>query len=324
MDDIQYARTVLSTEAEAITQVAAAVGEPFADAVEMLLGCTGRVVTMGVGKAGIIGQKISATLASTGTPSHWMHPTDARHGDLGRIVKEDLVLVLSNSGESDEMIWVLPSLKKIGVPIIAITGRGESTLAKHSDLVVAMGPIDEACPLGLAPSASTTAMLALGDALALAVLRRRNFTKEEYALYHPAGELGRKLLTVAHVMRSGDRNPVVDQSASMHDVLVTMNETPGSPGAALLVDAAGRLAGIITDGDVRRRLVEGDRAFLDGAACTVMTADPKHVLSTALASDALRQMREYKIDQLPVIDANGMAVGIIDVQDLLDVDKVEL
>ena len=322
-DQVDYARTVLSTEASAITQVAATLAEEFCHAVEVLLNCPGRVVVMGVGKAGIIGQKVSATLASTGTPSHWMHPTEARHGDLGRVVKEDVVLALSNSGESDEMLWVIPSLKRIGARIIAITGRATSALGMHSDIVLEMGNIEEACPLGLAPSASTTAMLAIGDALALTVLRRRNFTKEEYAFYHPGGELGRRLLSVAKVMRIGDMNPIVADDATMHEALRAMTETRGSPGAAIMVDQDGRLSGIITDGDVRRRLLSGDQDFLLGPVRRVMTRSPKHISQDALASEALRMMREAKVDQLPVTDDQGMAVGIIDVQDLLDVDNVQ-
>lgn len=319
--ELERAREVLLTEAKAIEQVARGLGPSFAEAVTALLDCRGRIVVTGVGKAGIIGQKLSATLASTGTPSHWMHPGDARHGDLGRVVKDDVVLALSNSGETDEIVMLLPAVKKIGALLVAITSGRDSTLGKHADVVLEMGPIEEACPLGLAPSASTTAMLALGDALALGVLRRRDFTKEEYALYHPAGELGRKLLTADKVMRTGEGNPVVSESAVVRDVLRVMTETAGSPGAALLVDRAGRLSGILTDGDVRR-LLQRDTSFVDGPASEIMTRKPKQIHSKALASEALRILRENKIDQLPVVDANGTPVGIIDVQDLMDVGKV--
>ena len=321
LTEMQYAREVLAAEAIAIKQVAANVGPAFVEAAQALFACTGRVVVMGVGKAGIIGQKVSATLASTGAPSHWMHPTDARHGDLGRVVKEDVVLALSNSGESEELLWVLPSLKKIGATVIAITGHEGSTLAQHSDIVLSMGVIEEACPLGLAPSASTTAMLALGDALALAVLRRRNFTKEEYALYHPAGELGRKLLTVENVMRAGSANPLAAESSAMRDVLTVMSETEGSPGAAILVDDAGRLTGIITDGDVRRRLQRGDLDFVSGPVSAVMTRNPKTISTEDLAAEAYRIMRDNRIDNLPVVDENAVPVGIVDVQDWLDVER---
>jgi len=318
---IEYAQEVLHTEAQAVMQVAQQIGKDFDDAVAALLDCTGRVVVTGVGKAGIVGQKVSATLASTGTPSHWMHPADARHGDLGRVVKEDLVLALSNSGESDEIILLLPAVKKIGAAIIAITCSRGSTLGRHADCVIELGRIQEACPLGLAPSASTTAMLALGDALALAVLRCRDFTKDEYAFYHPAGELGRQLLTVEKAMRTGDGNPVTSDSAVVRDVLRVMTETAGSPGAAILVDRDGRLTGIITDGDVRR-LLQRDTAFVDRPVCEVMTRDPKRICAEALASEALRILRDSKIDQLPVVDGQGTPVGLLDVQDLLDVGKV--
>ena len=320
-DDVQCAREVLLAEATAIKQVADNVGPSFTQAVDALLKCTGRIVVTGAGKAGIIGQKVSATLASTGTPSHWMHPADARHGDLGRVVKEDVVLALSNSGETDEVVLLLPAVKKIGALLLAITSGEGSTLGQHADIVLATGPIQEACPLGLAPSASTTAMLALGDALALAVLRRRRFTKEEYALYHPAGELGRKLLTADKVMRTGEANPVVSETAIVRDVLRVMTETQGSPGAALLVDRDGRLSGIVTDGDVRRLLLH-DTSFVEAPVSTIMTRNPKQIQSKALASEALRILRDHKIDQLPVVDRDRVPVGIIDVQDLMDVGKL--
>ena len=320
-DITDYARRVLCIEAEAISQVAGHLDTSFREAVAVFVDCRGRVVVTGVGKAGIVGQKVSATLASTGTPSHWMHPCDARHGDLGRVVKDDVILALSNSGETDEMLLLLPAVKRIGATIIAITCSRDSTLGKYADIVLEMGPIQEACPLGLAPSASTTAMLALGDALSLCVLRKRDFTKDEYALYHPAGELGRRLLTVEMVMRTEESNPVTSESTVVREVLRVMTETVGSPGAALLVDQDGKLSGIITDGDIRR-LLQQDSDFVDRPVSEIMTQSPKCINSKDLASEALRICRDHKIDQLPVIDDDALPAGIIDVQDLMDVGKI--
>lgn len=320
-DATDYARRVLRIEAQAISQVAGHLNSSFREAVAALLNCRGRVVVTGVGKAGIVGQKVSATLASTGTPSHWMHPCDARHGDLGRVVKDDVILALSNSGETDEMLLLIPAVKRIGAAIMAITCSKDSTLGKYADIVLEMGPIQEACPLGLAPSASTTAMLALGDALSLSVLRERDFTKDEYALYHPAGELGRKLLTVEMVMRTAESNPVTSESTTVREVLRVMTDTVGSPGAALLVDEHGKLSGIITDGDIRR-LLQGDTGFVDRPVSEIMTRSPKRINCKDLASEALRICRDNKIDQLPVINDDGVPAGIIDVQDLMDVGKI--
>ncbi|MBM4082230.1 MAG: CBS domain-containing protein, partial [Planctomycetes bacterium] len=233
-----------------------------------------------------------------------------------------LVLILSNSGETEEIVSLLSPVKKIGAAIISITGEPKSTLGRHSDVVLDLGKIEEACPLGLAPSASSTAMLALGDALALTVARRRKFTKEDYALYHPGGELGRKLLTVDKVMRTGKANPVVRCDATVREALRVMTETAGSPGATSVVDKAGKLVGFFTDGDMRRRL-PSNPDLLDERVEAVMTRNPKRVTSGHLASEALRMLRDYKIDQLPVVNAKGKLIGILDVQDLLDVGKVE-
>lgn len=316
-EDVRYGKKVIALEAQALERLVDRVDEGFQRAVDFILHCKGRVVVTGIGKAGIIGQKISATLASTGTPSYWLHPSEARHGDLGRVVKEDVVLALSNSGET-EVSALLPFMKKIGAGVIAITGSSESTLARHSDVVLDIGQIEEPCPLGLAPSASSTAMLALGDALALTVLRRRNFSKEEYAFYHPGGELGRKLLIVEKVMRSGQANPVVKEDCQVLEALKVMTHTPGRPGAVSVVDGKGRLTGFFTDGDLRRRL--GRRQdFLKGAIKEVMTRNPKTIRKDSLAAEAYNILKVNKIDQLPVVDKKGIPVGILDVQDLLEV-----
>ncbi|HHT9154338.1 MAG TPA: KpsF/GutQ family sugar-phosphate isomerase [Candidatus Tripitaka sp. YC43] len=316
-EDVRYGKKVIALEAQALERLVDRVDEGFQRAVDFVLHCKGRVVVTGIGKAGIIGQKISATLASTGTPSYWLHPSEARHGDLGRVVKEDVVLALSNSGET-EVAALLPFMKKIGAGVIAITGSSESTLARHSDVVLDIGQIEEPCPLGLAPSASSTAMLALGDALALTVLKRRNFSKEEYAFYHPGGEVGRKLLVVEMVMRSGQANPVVKEGCQVLEALKVMTHTPGRPGAVSVVDGKGRLTGFFTDGDLRRRL--GRRQdFLKGAIKEVMTRNPKTIRKDSLAAEAYNILKENKIDQLPVVDKKGIPVGILDVQDLLEV-----
>ena len=314
--DIEYGKDVLGREAEAIRGMIANLGSSFQNAVDMTIGCKGRIVVTGVGKAGIIGQKISATLASTGTPSYWIHSSEARHGDLGRIVSDDVVLALSNSGET-EVKLLLPVIKKIGSMVIAITGDNKSTLAKHSDVVLDIGKIEEACPLRLAPSASTTAMLALGDALALTVLKKRNLSSKDYAFYHPGGDLGKKLITVNMVMRAEKSNPIVSEDIVVKDVLRVMTETKGCPGAVNIVDVNKVLTGFFTDGDLRRHL-QKDSTFLDEPVSKVMTRSPKMINKDHLALEAYKILREHKIDQLPVVDENLLPVGIIDVQDMLD------
>lgn len=317
MDDLSFARKVIDSEISALQGVRERLGEPFADAVEALLTCKGRVVVTGIGKAGIVGQKVSATLASTGTPSHSLHAVDAVHGDLGRIVQEDIVLIMSNSGET-EVVELLPAVKRIGARIIAITGKPQSTLAKHADIVLDIGVITEACPLGLAPSASTTAMLALGDALALTVANRRKFDKEDYALYHPGGELGRRLLKVDDVMRGLDQCAHVGEQATVIQALERIDATPGRAGAVCVTDASGALAGIFTDGDLRRR-VRQDPAFLKGPISAVITRKPKCIRLGSLAHEAAKILKDNRIDELPVVDAQGRLCGIVDVQDLLAV-----
>lgn len=287
-----------------------------AETVRMILECRGRVIVTGVGKAGIIGQKISATLASTGTPAYWIHPVEAVHGDLGRILGEDLVIMLSNSGET-EVVRLLPYIKRAGAGTIGITGTPDSTLARHCDLVIDIGRIAEACPLGLAPSASTTVMLALGDALALAVARKRNFDRESYALYHPGGDLGRKLMRVDEVMRTGDQCPAINEDATVREAIARITGTAGRAGAICVVDDGGRLVGIFTDGDLRRRLLEGTD-FLESPIRAVMTRGPKHVKLGSLAGEAGGIMEKHRIDDLPVVDEKGALAGIIDIQDMLE------
>ncbi len=313
-DLVEYGRTVLAAEARAIGAVA--LGDPFAEAVRWILDCKGRVVVTGMGKPGFVAQKISATLASTGTPSLYVHPAEAAHGDLGRIAKDDVVVALSNSGETEEILRLLPALKKIGVRIVALTKDRANPLARGADLVVPIGNVEEACPMGLAPTASTAVLLAVGDALAMAVLANRPFDREEYALFHPGGKLGRGLMKVGELMRQAEANPVVREDAPLSAAVAVMTETPGRPGAASVVDAAGRLAGIFTDGDLRR-LVEHGQTDFNLPVSTAMGRNPRTVRPEALVVDAARVLRSGAIDQVPVVDEDGRPVGLLDVQDLL-------
>jgi arabinose-5-phosphate isomerase len=319
MDHLQAAREIIEAEVAALEAMCRGLGEDFERAVELISVCTGRVVVTGVGKAGIVGQKISATMASTGTPSHWMHAVEARHGDLGKVHADDVVLALSNSGET-EVCQLLPALKKLNVPIVAITGNAGSTLAQYSDAVLDIGDIEEACPLGLAPSSSTTAMLVMGDALALTLFRMRNWKPEDYAFFHPGGELGRSLIKVGEVMRRNGRNPVVPADVPVREALKVMSGI-GSPGACSLTDGDGRLVGFFTDGDLRRLLQDGDAALLDRPVAEAMTQNPKTISTESLVAEAYRMLREYRIDQVPVVDEDGRPVGIIDVQDWLDIER---
>jgi arabinose-5-phosphate isomerase len=317
--DLEKARNVLRTEARAILAVADRLGEEFGRAVSMILGCGGHLVVTGMGKAGLIGQKISATFASTGTPSIFLHPAEAYHGDLGRVLKEDLVLALSYSGETDELVQLLPSLRQIGARIIAMTSGEASTLGRNADLILALGKIEEACPLGLAPSATTAAMLALGDAMAFCVLEDRGFDKERFALYHPGGDLGRRLMKVSDVMRTGDRNPIVPEDTPLPEVIARISKARS--GAVVVVGPSGRLAGIFTDGDFRR-VMGRDPSLISSRIRDVMTRTPVTIAPDRLATEALKILREKKIDEIPVVNDRGEPLGMVDVQDLLEVGIV--
>jgi arabinose-5-phosphate isomerase len=281
-----------------------------------VLGCKGRVVITGMGKPGFVAQKISATLASTGTPSLYVHPAEAAHGDLGRIAKDDVVVALSNSGETEEILRLLPALKKIGARVVAFTKDRANPLARGADLVVPIGNVEEACPMGLAPTASTAVLLAVGDALAMTVLANRPFDREEYALFHPGGKLGRGLMKVREIMRQSEANPVVREDQPLSAAVAVMTETPGRPGAASVVDASGHLAGIFTDGDLRRLVEHGLTDFTQPVS-TAMGRNPRTVRPDALVVDAARILRSAAIDQVPVVDEDGRPVGLLDVQDLL-------
>jgi len=323
-----FARQVIETEANAVRAVTAAVSdEQFERAVRMILDCKGAVLTTGVGKAGHIARKLSATFASTGTPSHFLSPADAAHGDVGSIRKGDVILILSSSGESDEILRLLSLVKKLDHPVISITSSRNNGLRKSSDVALAMGKIEEACPLGLAPSASTTAMLALGDALALTVMKERAFSAEDFALFHPAGQLGRKLIKVKEAMtfRKGENLPVASDALTVGQVLHEVSSIKRRSGAVVLVNEAGKISGIFTDGDLRRLVTDDDGTGLKKPMKQVMRHNPKRVGEDALASEAMAILREFRIDELPVVDAQDRPVGLIDVQDLvvlkmLDVD----
>jgi len=320
--DLDYARSVLRAEANAVRRILPRLGREFLLAVDAAAGCRGHVVVTGVGKSGIVGQKISATLASTGTASIYLHAAEALHGDVGRVRREDVVLALSFSGESDEILRLIPVVKKIGARLVCITGDPGSRLAKWSDIALDLGRIEEACPMGLVPTSSTTATLALGDALAMTVARRRKFSREEYALYHRGGSLGRKLLTVREIMRRAAEVATVRPRETVRGTLAKIGGVTGrKAGAALVVDGRGRLAGIFTDGDLRRRLAKGS-AFLDRPIGEVMTPQPRTVAEGTLVAEAIRVLQDHKIDEVPVLDKRGRPVGMLDVQDILEIGIV--
>lgn len=313
---IREAREVLLLEAECVRQQAELLGEDFIKAVEMILQCQGRVVVTGMGKSGLIGRKISATLSSTGTPSFFLHPGEGVHGDLGMVTPSDIVIAISQSGEVDEVLAILPTLKILGTPIISITGSKDSTLAENSDLVLVVKVEKEACPLGLAPTASTTATVALGDAIAVVLLKARNFQAEDFALFHPGGTLGRRLLlTVEKLMHTGEQNPVISEEKVIRDALLTMT-SQGNHGAAVVVDGNGILTGIITDGDLRRILNKYQEPLMLPIN-QVMTRNPRSVGKEKLAAEAMHIMEEKHITVLPVVDAEKHPIGIIHLHDII-------
>ena len=319
--DLVYARHVLKVEADTLHRLMGRIGREFALAAKMVYRCKGNVVTSGIGKAGIIAQKISATLASTGTPSHFLHAAEAVHGDLGRVRPHDIVLILSYGGETAEVTRLLGQLEKMKVPVVAMTGTPDSTLARKAKVLLWMGQIEEACPLGLAPSATTTAMLALGDALALTVLKMRQqagrFSREEFALYHPGGSLGRQLIMVETVMRQGPSLPAAGDHLTLRKALASLRRMRRRSGAICLVDARGRLTGIFTDADLRRLLEKGGVDCMSRPIAEVMTRGPKFVRVGDTAADAIEIINRHFIEELPVVDRRGRLVGLLDVQDLL-------
>ncbi|MGE4241561.1 KpsF/GutQ family sugar-phosphate isomerase [Ramlibacter sp.] len=312
---LRLAQETFDIEAAAVLGLKARTGEAFAQAVGKLLAVRGRVVVMGMGKSGHIGRKIAATLASTGTPAMFVHPAEASHGDLGMIKPVDLVLAISNGGESDEIIAILPVLKRQGVTVVAMTGNAASSLARHADIVLDSGVEKEACPLQLAPTASTTAQLALGDALAVALLDARGFRTEDFARSHPGGALGRKLLThLSDVMRAGDAAPRVAADAPFTQLMREMSAK--GLGASAIVDEAGRPVGIFTDGDLRR-LIERGVDLRAVTAREVMHASPKTIRDDALAAEAASLMEQHRITSVLVVDAQGRLCGAVNTNDLM-------
>ncbi len=316
-EQLAYARQIVQAEGRALLQVAKRLDRQFCRAVECLFRCRGSVIVTGMGKAGLIGQKIMATLASTGTPSHCLHPAEAVHGDLGRIHRHDCLLVLSQSGETEEIIRLLPSLAELGVPIVAMTGRASSSLGRAASVVIELGELEEACPLRLAPSSSTTAMLAVGDALALVTSRLRGFGREDFARYHPAGSLGHKLAKVEHHMRPLAECRVAAQDQTIRAVLVRLSVPGRRTGATMLVDGQGRLSGIFTDSDLARLLEHRRDEALDRPVREVMTPKPLTVPLGSMMTDAVALMALRKFSELPVVDADGRPVGLIDVTDVV-------
>ena len=320
--DLDVARRVLTSEARSIAALPGRIGEGFAAAGEAILRCRGKVVLTGVGKAGIIGQKISATLASTGTLSIFLHPVEALHGDLGRLERGDVVVALSHSGASEEIIRLLDHIKARGALLVAMTGVADSPLARHAEITICYGEVQEACPHGLAPTVSTTCMLALGDALALTVMQARGFEPENFATFHPGGSLGRKLMKVEEAMTSrvGKQLEIIRDDRTLGDALAEAEKAPRRAGAMVLVDSDGRLSGILTDADLRRALVaHRAEGILDRPVAEFMTRRPKRVRKGDLASEALAVLNANRIDELPVVDEADRPVGIIDVQDLLGI-----
>lgn len=315
----QFARQVLETESDAVRTIVSQLDDAFDQAVRLILDCPGAVLTSGIGKAGHVARKLSASFSSTGTPSHFLNPAEALHGDVGSVRKGDVVLILSYSGESDEILRMLSVVKKLGAPLLAITSTGASSLARFADVVLKVGKIEEACPLGLAPSATTTAMAALGDALFLAVMKSRDFTAEEFALYHPGGQLGRKLIRVREAMtfRIGENLPVSSDRLNVGQVLHEVSSIKRRSGAVVLVDESGRISGIFSDGDLRRALTNNDGAVLQQPIRDLMTRNPKRIRGDQLASEAIALMRPFRIDELPVVDEEDRPIGMIDIQDLV-------
>lgn len=309
------ARGVIDVEIQALEDLKAQLDGQFVQAIELIEACTGRVIITGMGKSGLVGKKIAATLSSTGTPAYFLHPAEGSHGDLGMLMKQDVVIAISNSGETPEILGILPLIKRFGLPLIAMTGRLDSTLAQQSDVTLNIAVQQEACPLDLAPTASTTATLAMGDTLAVVLLERRGFSPEDFALFHPAGNLGKRLLLkVKDLMRQGNELPIVSESTSFLDALLEASQK--KLGMTIVVDAQGCMLGILTDGDIRRALTR----FLDPRTiplAEVITLLPKQTEPEELAVSALRRMEEHQITVLISCDANGVPTGAVHLHDIL-------
>jgi arabinose-5-phosphate isomerase len=312
---VSLGRAVIETEAAAVSALLQRIDDQFVSACSCMLSCTGRIIVSGVGKSGHVASKIAATLASTGTPAFFLHPSEAGHGDMGMIKREDVVLALSNSGETSEVNAILPSLKRLGIKLIAMTGKPASTLARHADIHIDVSVEQEACPLGLAPTSSTTVAMVMGDALAVALLQARGFTREDFARSHPAGQLGRKLLLhIRDVMHSGPDIPVVNESATVSQTIVEM--TRKRLGMSAIVDNDGHVSGIYTDGDLRRTLDAGLDPHTTSIS-RVMSRNSKNIGPDALAVEAVQMMEAYAIQGLLVVDHDHQLLGALNFQDLL-------
>ncbi|MCD4727255.1 MAG: KpsF/GutQ family sugar-phosphate isomerase, partial [Pirellulales bacterium] len=316
-EQLRFARGVILAESRALARVADRLDGEFCRAVQLLIECRGNVIVSGIGKAGLVGQKIMATLASTGTPSHCLHPAEAMHGDLGRVRPNDVALVLSLSGETDEVVRLLPALAEIGVPVVAITGDAESTLGRAAAAAIELGPMEEACALRLAPSTSTTAMLAVGDALALLVSRLRQFSREDFARFHPAGNLGYQLSKVDQHIRPLGQCRVAADEQTVREVLIGASVPGRRSGATMMVDTEGKPTGIFTDSDLARLFERRRDRDLDRPIGQVMTRDPLRVESGSPMVDAVALMAGRKISELPVVDAHGRPLGLLDVTDVV-------
>ena len=313
---LSLAQAVIETEADAVRDLASRIGEAFYQACEYMLHCSGRIVVTGMGKSGHIGGKIAATLASTGTPAFFVHPGEASHGDLGMITPQDVVLALSNSGETDEILTILPLIKRLGVPLISLTGNPASRLAVEADVHLDISVDKEACPLGLAPTSSTTATLVMGDALAVSLLESRGFTADDFALSHPGGRLGKRLLLhVEDIMHTGDGIPRTAAEASLSEALVEM--TRKGLGMTIIVDANNQVIGVFTDGDLRRVLDHGEVNVRELSIADCMTRNCKTIQPDQLAAEALQLMDSKRINALPVVDAQQQLIGAINMHDLL-------
>jgi len=324
LEQLRLAREIVRTEGQTLLGLADRLGDDFCRAVALLELCRGSVIVSGMGKAGLIGQKIAATFASTGTRSHFLHPGEAIHGDLGRVHADDVVLMLSFSGQTEEVVRILPALRELGVSIIALTGQRESQLARQAAVTLDLGSIREACPLGLAPTASTTAMLALGDALALVLSRARGFSADDFARYHPGGSLGRKLARVEDAMRPLAQCRLARESQTLRETLVAQSRPGRRTGAIMVTGDAGQLVGIFTDSDLARLLEANRDAAIDGPLADVITRAPSTISVGELLTTACDILSRRKISELPVVDATGRPVGLIDITDVVSVPREEV
>jgi arabinose-5-phosphate isomerase len=316
-EQLREGREVIRREAQALADLSHRLDGEFCSAIALITGCRGTVIVTGMGKAGLIGRKITATMASTGTRAQFLHPAEAVHGDIGGIHAGDVVLALSNSGETEELCRLLPIFSRIGTRLIAITAKATSTLGSAADVTLLLGHLTEACPFGLAPTTSTTAMLALGDALSLVAGRARGFSRQQFALSHPAGSLGRKLQSVREVMRSGEQLRVAPETATIREVFVNLRKPGRRTGAVMLFDAEGLLTGLFTDSDLVRLLEDRRESQLDRPIAEVMTSAPRSISCEAPLADAIAVLSQHRISELPVIDAAGQPVGLIDITDVL-------